>query len=260
MLLLPFAHLLASASPALSAPNDTPGFEFRADEPQAPAERKWTGSVAINASSSDGNTDKNTIGASVQAENKGATDRWSGQLFWNYADEKGVGVTQRRTYGQLKYDYFFDPKMYAWAAVSGENDFGANLKLRTTIGAGVGYQFHDDKQWKVQGEVGLAYVDEDFKELPATPSSDKDYLAARLAYKADYTSEDGKWTAGNWGEIFPSLESGDDISARLDTHGRVNLTDKMFAQLQWIMSWDNTPSTGSDRVDDLYLFSLGWSF
>ena len=48
--------------------------------------------------------------------------------------------------------------------------------------------------------------------------------------------------------------------ARLDTHGRVNLTDKMFAQLQWIMTWDNTPSTGSDRVDDLYLFSLGWSF
>lgn len=257
MFILPIAPILAAIS-ALPADSTSPGFEFTQDAaaPAAPAARKWTGSVALNASSSDGNTDKNTIGASIQAENKGEKDRWSGQLLWNYADEKGVGVTQRRTYGQLKYDYFFDPKMYAWGAISGENDFASALDLRMTLSAGLGYQFRDDKQWKVQGEAGLAYVDENFE----TAGDDQEYLAARLAYKADYTAEDGKWSAGQWGEIFPSLEQGSDMSARVDTHGRLNLTDTMFAQAQWIFSWDNTPATGADRVDNLYLLSLGWSF
>lgn len=140
--------------------------------------------------------------------------------------------------------------------MSGENDYASALDLRLTLGAGVGYQFLDDARWKVQGEAGLAYVDEDFE----TSGDDQEYLAARLAYKADYTAESGKWTAGQWGEVFPSLESGDDISARVDTHGRLNLTETMFAQAQWIFSWDNTPATGADRVDNLYTLSLGWSF
>ncbi|MBK7877411.1 MAG: DUF481 domain-containing protein [Planctomycetes bacterium] len=245
-----------AATPAVDAAS---GFELASTQDQAaaaPAERKWTGTVGISASMSNGNTDKTTLGAAAQAENRGENDRWTAQLIWNYADEKGGGVTQRRTYGQVKYDHFLNKELYAYGLVSGENDFNAALDLRMTLGAGVGYQFREDKSWKISGEGGLSYVDESF----STAGDDQNYIAARLAYKADYTSDDGKWTAGQWGEILPSVEDMSDVSARIDTHARVTLTEKMFAQAQHIYTWDNTPATGADRVDELWLLSLGWSF
>jgi len=223
--------------------------------PTAPGERRWTGSVNASANVSSGNTDKTTLAAGAQAENKGEEDRWSAQLLWNYADEKGQGVTERRTYAQLKYDSFLDEKLYAFGVTSLENNYSAALDLRLALGVGVGYQFRDDKEWKISGEGGLSYVDENFDGS----ADDTDYLAARLAYKADTTMSE-TWSAGQWGELFQSVEEADDTSARLDTHARVNLSKSLFAQAQWIYSWDNTPATGADRVDNLWLISLGWSF
>lgn len=252
--------LLAAAAPtsAVPAAESLPGFELAPTQAQAaaPAERKWTGSVGVTASMSSGNTDKTTLGATAQAENRGEKDRWSAQLIWNYADEKGIGVTQRRTYGQVKYDYFLSAKAYAYGLVSGENDLNAALDLRATVGAGAGYQFREDKEWKISGEAGLSYVDENF----ATAGDDQSYLAARLAYKADYTDAGGKWTAGQWGEVLPSVEDLEDVSVRVDSHARLTLTESMFAQLQHIYTWDNTPATGADRVDELWLLTIGWSF
>lgn len=263
MLLVSLLAVAAPESAASSQPTDAaaplvqPITAAAAEDapPLAPGERRWSGSVALSASKASGNTDKNSVAASAQTEGRAEDDRWTGQLQWNYADEKGIGVTQRHTYGQVKYDRFFDKKLYVFGVLSGENDFAAALDLRTTLGAGVGYQFREDKEWKISGEAGLSYVDENFDGS----ADDQDFLAARLAYKADTTLSE-KWTAGQWGEIFPSVEDTEDTSARIDTHARVNLSDKMFAQFQWIFTWDNTPATGADRVDELYLLSLGWSF
>lgn len=223
--------------------------------PLAPGERRWSGSVALSASIATGNTEKTTAAASAQTEGRAEKDRWTGQFLWNYADEDGIGVTQRRTYGQVKYDYFFNKKLYGFGVVSGENDYAAALDLRATIGAGAGYQFREDEEWKVSGEGGLSYVDEDFDGS----ADDEEFVAVRLAYKADATPNE-TWSFGQWGELFTSVEDTEDVLVRVDTHARVNLSAKMFAQFQWIYSWDNTPATGADRVDELYLLSLGWSF
>lgn len=259
--MLSLVALLALSNDVLATPavGTTPTLEptapgFVLDDKKEPP-KGWTGSVALSASKSSGNTDKNTAGATANAENRTDDDRWTLQFLWNYSDEKGVGVTARRTYGQVKYDRFLSKKLYAFGVVSGENDFAAALDLRTTIGAGVGYQFREDTEWKISGEAGLAYVDENF----STAGDDKDFLAARLAYKADWTINT-KWAVGQWAEVFPSLEDKEDVSARVDTHLKLALTEKMFAQLQHIYTWDNTPATGADRVDELYLLSLGWSF
>ena len=225
------------------------------EPPLAPGERRWSGSIAFSASSSSGNTDKNTIAATAQAEGRAEKDRWTGQLLWKYADEEPLGVTERRTYGQIKYDRFLNKKLFAYGVASGENDYSAALDLRGTIGAGLGYQFREDAEWKISGEAGVSYVDEDFDGSV----DDSEYVAARLAYKVDTTISE-KWTAGQWGELLPSLENSDDVSGRFDTHARFNFTDKMFAQFQWVYTWDNTPATGSDRVDEIYLLSVGWSF
>ncbi len=62
------------------------------------------------------------------------------------------------------------------------------------------------------------------------------------------------------GELIPSLENSDDVGARVDTHAKVTLSEKLIGQLQWLYTWDNTPATGAERVDNLVLLTLGWTF
>ena len=253
-----------SAAPVAAIASETaqPGFDLSENSfaPPAPDEvkpedyGKWHGSVSVGATKSNGNTDRTTASVGAHAENRREDDRFTFDFLWNYAEEQG-NITQRRTYGAGKYDYFVSKKLYYLGQVSGESDSNANLKLRTTAGVGAGYQFREDESWNVLGEAGLSYVDENFDGT----TDDDDFIAARLAYKADYKVDD-KWSAGQGAELFPSLEDQNDVNARVDTHAKVSLSEKMFAQAQWIFTWDNTPATGADRVDNLFLLMLGWSF
>lgn len=219
-----------------------------------PVMDKWTGAVNAGATISDGNTESRSASVGADAEYRRTKDRTTLKLQWNYADD-GVSVTQRRIYGAAQYDYFLTEKTYVLAQTSGEYDTKANLDLRTTLGVGVGRQLRDDAAWKLSGEAGLTYFNEDFQGS----ADDKDYIAGRLAYNAEYKAIE-KWVFSQLGELFPSLEEAEDVYAKVDTKARVTLTDKMFAQLEWIYAWDNTPATGAERVDNLYLLTLGWSF
>lgn len=223
------------------------------DQPP-PVMNRWTGAISLSASYASGNTDRKSIAATADGELRHERDRWTLGALWNYAEDSS-SVTDRHVLGHAKYDYFLDKKSYVLGQTSGEYDYNAGLDLRTTLGAGYGYQFREDEQWKLGAEAGLTF----FKENYEDDSANTEYLAARLAYKAEWKLDD-KWTASQVGELFPSLEKAEDLFARVDSKVRVALTGKMFAQLQWLYTWDNTPSPGRDRVDNLFVLGLGWTF
>jgi hypothetical protein len=52
----------------------------------------------------------------------------------------------------------------------------------------------------------------------------------------------------------------DDFYARIDTRARATLTESMFAQLQWILDYDNTPAPGLEKQDHRLIAAVGWSF
>ena len=60
--------------------------------------------------------------------------------------------------------------------------------------------------------------------------------------------------------MFPSLEDSNDVYGRWDSKLSTSLTEAMFASLQYVMDYDNTPNTGAERIDNRVVFSLGWSF
>jgi len=236
-------------------------------EDKPPVMNQWTGAISINGSYSDGNTDKRTVGASGNAEYRREKDRFSLNALWNYTDEEKE-VTERRVYGAAKYDYFLSKKSYALAQTSGEYDFKSGLDSRYTAGVGYGYQFKEDADLKVLGELGASYVNEDYVEPPPpTESTDAEFIAARVAYKVDWKPSE-KFTVVHSGDLFRSLEDQDDVFGKLDTALRWTLTEKMFAQLQWIFAWDNTPAFDPDttpperkeRTDNLVTLGIGWSF
>ena len=66
-------------------------------------------------------------------------------------------------------------------------------------------------------------------------------------------------------QYYPCLERASDLFMNVDSRLRVALTEAMFAQFQWVLDYDNTPSTNSsgveqDRLDHRFLISAGWSF
>lgn len=254
-----FLNILLSTLPLVEAPAPAPAAlpatsllqDEAAEEASEPA---WKGAVTLGASVSDGNTDIKRASATADAVKKLEDHRYTLGFQWNFAQESGF-VTQRRTLARAQYDKFLSEKMYWLANVSFESDSQADLDLRTIVGAGLGYQFKDTEKFQLAGEAGLSYFDEDY----ADDDADGDYVAARLAYKWEYLHSE-RWSFAQNAEIYPSLEDSDDVYAKVDTRAKATLTESMFAQLQWLYDWDNTPAEGKDRADNLYLLTVGWTF
>jgi putative salt-induced outer membrane protein YdiY len=218
----------------------------------------WTGSLTINASVADGNTDSRTAGLSLEAVQRRENDRISFDAAWDYGEDKVAGVwqlNQRRTGAGIKYDYFLSKRLYALATTRVLGDTMADLDLRLTAGVGLGYQLVETETLKVTIEGGPSYFREDYRS--ATPT--QDYLAARAAYKVNWALTDTTRIIHGV-EAYPSLERHDDIYFNMNTKLQLDFTKSMFAQLEWVWDYDNTPSPGLDRNDNRYIFSVGWKF
>lgn len=229
---------------------------------------KCSGSILLGVIKIDGDSDTTGVNGTADAIYRREHDRFTGGFWLNLQEDKSrhaagnSSVSQRRVGGKLKYDYFVSKRTYVWGQGSVETDKAADLDTRTTISAGLGHQFFENEAWigpgtwSLQGEAGLAWIDDKF--VQAT-SQDDSYMSARLAYGAEYKPND-KWVFTQTAELFPSIEESDDMLAKLDTRAKVSLTEKMLAQLRWYWVWDNTPAAGTSRTNDTYELSIGWSF
>ena len=231
---------------------------LRLEDPPPP-KLGWSGNVTVGATYTDGNSNTKLLAFSADAERRGEHDRVTMKAFRNYATQKDSTGTSQTTQdnGGLngEYDYFATKKLYYLGGAGAEFDREASLDLRWWAGPGAGYQFREDEKLKVNGEVGVTYFSEDY----TTAGADQDYIAARVAYHVAWqATKDTSLEHGT--EAFPSLEDKDDFYAKVDTRLKTNLTEKMFASLEWVWDYDNTPAAGKERSDHRVILGLGWSF
>lgn len=246
--------LIGSVADAAPAPAPTQDLEETGEIGAPPV---WTGTVSVGLTATDGNTEMLSAAAGFDAKRRSEWDRYTVRGFWNYTEQTVDGeseLTQRNVGMTGKYDYFVDDQLFYLGNAGWESDELANLDLRWYAGGGVGYQLREDEKVKISGEAGLVYFSEDYAD-----GSDEEYISGRLAY--DYFRELTPTAVfEQTAEVFPSLEDIEDISGKLDTRVRVSITDDMFAQLQWVMDYDNTPAEGAYRMDHRVILSLGWGF
>lgn len=234
------------------APSATPA----AQEKKEP---KWTGSVAAGGKIASGNSETRTGNATADAELRRENDRYSLGFLWVYDENRNNPLndwtlTDRKTAGKAQYDYFFSKKTYGLANAALQSDLLADVDLRQIYGVGLGRQLREDEKLKLGAELGLSYVDEDYGNSP-----DADFLAARGAYKLDWTISK-VLNFGQDGQVLPSLEDSDDVLAQLDTRLKATFTESFFGQLQWLYLWDSSPAAGKERQDNQWLLSIGWKF
>lgn len=220
---------------------------------------EWNGSFKLIGLLTTGNTDRRSIGASIEAERRGEVDRITFDAAWDYAEDKqetlGWNLNARRAGAGLKYDYFLDDRWYTLATTRVFGDTLADISLRFTAGLGIGHQVLESEETELLVELGLSYFNENYRS--ATPSID--YLAARVAYKLQQQlSEHTRLLHGVEG--YPSLENADDVYFRMVTELQTHMTESMIGSLAWTWDYDNTPSPGRDRNDHQVVLSIGWTF
>jgi putative salt-induced outer membrane protein YdiY len=234
--------------------------------PPSKKQPKWTGSLKFTALYTDGNTRRESAGLLFDASRTTEEDRISVDAIWDYGKDKDVDrtsatfgqetLTQRRTGAGIKYDYFLSKRWYALATARALGDTLADLNLRFTAGAGLGYTVIDDDTTLLLTEFGLSYYTEDYR-TPGLASQDS--MALRVAYRFTHQlSEQTKFSHRL--EAFPSLEDMDDFYLQAVTEISTSLTDSMIASVAHTIDYDNTPAAGRERSDNRVLLTVGWSF
>lgn len=219
----------------------------------------WTGTVGVSGLYATGNTERRQANSAFDAERRSKVDRIGARGRWDYAEDKNAPgmwtLNQRRTYGGLKYDFFLTEKWYATANAGAEGDFKANLDLRLTAGLGVGRQIFERDDLKLSVEAGVSYFYEDYR----TAGPIEETAAGRAAY--DLLVDLGKGMRFLQSvEGFVGFQTTDDVLIKKNSRLQAKLTESMFGELGWLLTYDNTPATGNDRTDHTITLSVGWTF
>ncbi|MEC8495274.1 MAG: DUF481 domain-containing protein [Planctomycetota bacterium] len=226
----------------------------------------WHGNVNVGLSKSEGNADVESYSLDARAVREFEQNRYTLEALWLLSrdNERGAGESaflQRRALGSVKYDQFLDEKLYALVTGLAETNFRAAVDLRWTLGAGLGYQFRDDDNWRINTEFGLSYFNEEFDN-----GDEFEYVSARFAWDV-WTRISKNLVFGHFGEVFPSLDDKDDFYGRATTYFESQLTESMIARFSWLLTFDNTPAEDPDnpparlqRADNVYLLTVGWTF
>lgn len=231
-------------------------------------ETKWKSSLNLGATYASGNTSLRTANFGAEAIRKVGQHQTTLSAAWNYSEQKDDttkqwDLDQRRTTGAAKHQRFFTAaeRIYAFAAVDAEGNYSQNVDLRLTGTVGLGDQIIKSKKLKVSIELGAGY----FTETSRTSGvPDTDFITGRAGWGIDWQMTEHLQLRNDL-KFFFSLEDDREMYGEVDTKLRATFGKGMFAQAQWLVQWDNTPSPDANgikahSVDHLVLLAVGWTF
>ncbi len=214
---------------------------------------KWTGSITAGAGFQSGNTDRANATIEAEALRKTGQDRYSLRFLFNYAEESDE-ETVRNTYGALKYDYFFTPKLYGYLSIELLNDEFKDLNLRTVVGPGVGYQVWDDPVKFLIFEGGIAFFSEDLKE-----GEDDQWFTGRLASNIRYKIKNYIIFSDQL-IIYPSINDFGEYKLRNEAAVASPLAYGWSLKLGNILELDSNPPSGIGKNDWHWILGLQYGF
>jgi putative salt-induced outer membrane protein YdiY len=228
----------------------------------------WSGSALAGLLVTRGNSNTDNANVEFNVEKRRLNDRFTAGGTYLYGRQRDPASGEKTTTTdnwnvRAKYDYFFSPHLYAYGNTKVEKDNIANLDVRLTPGAGVGYQIVDRPDFKASAEAGLTYVYEKFAapdEASTTEFRDhNEYLSGRLAYKLEKKFGD-RLTLFHSAEYLPSFRDLGDYLVNAEGGMRVGVTGQLFVEYKLTLTYDAIPAPGASNTDLRHLLSVGWQF
>jgi putative salt-induced outer membrane protein YdiY len=215
---------------------------------------KVSGRINVGASSTSGNTDKEQLNGSFEVVARSAKNRMTIGAEANRAETDGA-QTESNWLAYLAYDHFITEKWYAYASTSAENDKFKDINLRTTLGAGAGYQFFETEQTNLSMELGASYVNTDYDT-----GVDSDYPAARWAMNFRQKLFKSRVEFFNTDSMHVALDDSDNFFLRTRTGLRFPIVAGMNSTIQYNYDYDDNPAPGRVKEDKAWLFTLGYAW
>ena len=178
-----------------------------------------------------------------------------------YGDNANTLIA-RNARGTIKLDFFMTKRVFWFVSAYFENDRFQDLKMRTALASGPGYQFVDRgdyggllKDMTLYAEAGLAYFNEDFRTANDTSST-----RGRASIKLNWPLLDDKVTLYHFSEFYPSLQNTKTYYLTMDNGVRFKIFEGFVSGFQVTTRYNSTPAPGTGDTDNLYLMTVGYSF
>lgn len=178
-----------------------------------------------------------------------------------YGDNAKVLVA-RNARGTIKLDFFVTKRFFWFASAYFESDSFQDLKMRTALASGPGYQFVNQgdfggilKNLTLYAEAGIAYFNEDFRLAEDASSS-----RGRGSVKLNWPLFDERITLYHFSEFYPSLENTKNYYLTMDNGVRFKIFEGFVSGIQVTTRYNSNPARGTGDTDNMYLWTLGYNF
>ena len=172
-----------------------------------------------------------------------------------YTQEESRDLLVKRNWASLlKYDYFVGDDWFWFNSLTLESDEFADLELRTALAAGFGYQFRETDYSSLSLEIGPSYVHENF-----AVAGNRSYVGSRWALRYDQKL----WwnlTYFLYNDGVIGFQDTSDLTTRLRTGLRADVTDRIIARVQTAINWDQAPPEGAEATDFEHTLTVGYKF
>lgn len=221
----------------------------------------YTGSINAGYSQSAGNAHLKNVSVIGDFVARSEQLRLTMLGRYVYGDNNGSLIT-RNARGTIKLDFFITKRFFWFASAYFENDFFQDLKLRTAIASGPGYQWIERgdyggilKDMTLYMEAGPAYFNEDFRT-----AADQASFRGRVSTKWNWPLFNERITIYHYHEIFPSFQNFSDFFFTMDNGIRLKILEGLASGFQVTTRYLNQPPPGVVNTDNLYLLTLGYAF
>ncbi|WP_026224775.1 DUF481 domain-containing protein [Methyloversatilis thermotolerans] len=212
----------------------------------------YSGRANVSAAIVNGNSDNERLYGDASLLARAKTYGWGLGMKVDKREDRGVS-TARQWLFDGNYDHFLDDRHFIYGRASLQQDKFKDIRLRTTTGAGYGWQLYDDETTKLSLRSGLDYV-----RLDREAGMDEDYPALGWGVRAS------RWIMNRSAELFHdqdgflSLSDPDFLTLRTKSGVRLPIAGGITASAQLNADWERTPAPGRKATDTTLLLGLGY--
>ena len=214
----------------------------------------YKGRVALAAAATRGNSPSSSSHGEGEFNARAKDYRYRLTAKADHAKDNGQTVTSNWRAGG-HYDYFLAPKRFVYGRGSAERDRFRDIDLRTTAGAGYGWQLYDTDRTQLAIRGGLDAV-----SVKHNDGSSESYPAMGWGLQYSHRLREYRVELFHNQEGFWNLRHTEQVTLHTSTGLRVPLSSGMTANAQLDLDWERTPPPGVKAVDTTWLLGLGYEW
>ncbi len=216
--------------------------------------RKRTGRINLAIEDEKGNSEKREYDLDLELHHRWNKNHLTmlGQL--EYDTTRGLTSTDNWTFF-ANLDHTFTGNWYYAGALLFRQDVFKDLKLRTSIGPGIGYRFFDSKQLKLRSEFGIFYLKDDFYD-----KVDQSFWGPGwyLEYEQMVWKQRLQLYHRHWG--FLAVDESGKYFWRSWTGLRAPIFSGFIASIEYEIEYDSEPAVQVESTDTTFKLKLGYEW